>query len=285
METLNASGYRNYFNFGWRSNSTACVFRSRPGAKLNRMKSLTRYHAIPVERRMLSDLIYFGRKAQLVGGEWAINVLRVARARRLRQPAFSWFAIIIRALAVTASRRAELRTYYMPAPWPHFYVHPTNVASVIIERAWQGRTALFFDQIHAPEAMSIAEIDRVLRGLRNLPINNVGGFRRMLRIARCPLLLRRFLLALVLYGSGRLRSRYLGTIAFSQMPVSRAKVMQSTGVAPCLYYGVADAAGNLPVQFLFDHRVLDGAAAHRFIVEFEAILNGEIVMELQDAAV
>ena len=47
-----------------------------------------------------------------------------------------------------------------------------------------------------------------------------------------------------------------------------------------LHYGLIDAAGDLDLRLTFDHRVLDGAAAARALVELERTLQGTILSEL-----
>jgi hypothetical protein len=51
-----------------------------------------------------------------------------------------------------------------------------------------------------------------------------------------------------------------------------------------LYYGLIEANGDMLVQMLYDHRVLDGIEAYRLLRDVEATMNREIVAELQELA-
>jgi hypothetical protein len=58
-------------------------------------------------------------------------------------------------------------------------------------------------------------------------------------------------------------------------------------LSPCtttLHYGLFERDGSLPMRLTFDHRVLDGAAAARALVELEGILLTDVLRELQSLA-
>jgi hypothetical protein len=170
----------------------------------------------------------------------------------------------------------------MPFPWPHFYEHPTCVASIVVERQWRDENAVFADQILAPEQKTLLELDQILRGLRRLPVEAVGGYRRLLRFARYPKPLRWILLRLALYGSGRLRSRYIGTFMVNSIPARRQYPTQSTTLpALAFFYGPVEPTGEMPVHVFFDHRVIDGSAISRLLSAINTALNREILAELE----
>ena len=122
---------------------------------------------------------------------------------------------------------AGVRSAYLPFPWPRLYLHPRAVATLVVEREWNGRQAVFFDQIKRADLLSLAEIDSILRGLRRRLVEDVGGFRRLIRFSRMPWIVRRPLWSFALQWSGRLRSEYFGTYSVHSFPVRRAQVMQS----------------------------------------------------------
>jgi hypothetical protein len=243
----------------------------------------SRYVAVPVPRRLMIDLIELAPTARVVGGTRFLNVSAVAAVRRRHQPLVSWGAILLKAVALAAEEFPELKRAYMPLPWPHFYEHPTCVCSMVVEREWRRQHVVFFDQIQAPERKTLRELDRELRGLKELPIEVVGGYRRYLRFAAYPRPLRRLLLTVVLYGSGRLRSRYLGTFVVNSIPVHRQYPTQSsTLVSMSFFYGPIEPNGEMPIQIFFDHRVIDGFAVNRLFARTKAILHDQIVAELQN---
>lgn len=225
--------------------------------------------------------MHFGRKAQPMGCNWTINVAPVMAARAAHQPPVGWAAIWMKAVALVGQRRAALRTSYLPFPWARLYIHPFTVGTIVVERTWNGDSAVFFEQYKAPDATPLAKLDRELRSLKTKPVEAVGGFRRMIRFSRPPAPVRRLLWHITLRWSGRLRSRYMGTYAINPFPTP-GQVMQSTmPITLMIYYGLIQPNGEAPVQVLYDHRVMDGVDAYRMIRDVEATLNRDIVAELQ----
>jgi hypothetical protein len=255
-------------------------------AKIAAMHWFPRSSAVPLQRRWISDVVHFGKKSHVVGGNLIINVTAVATARIRNQPLVSWTAIWIKAIALAGQRWPELRTCYLPYPWPRMYLHPHTVATIVIERNWNGAPAVFFDKIRNPEAMSLAEIDGACRGKKQSPIESVGGYRFLIRIARLPWFLRRIVWSFGLYWSGRLRSRYIGTYSVNALPGRRHQVLQSTTpISFSLFHGIPEPNGDMLVQFFADHRVFDGMTLYRMMRTVEAIMNNAIVGELTTAAV
>jgi len=240
-----------------------------------------RYRSYPLHRRWINDVIHFGQKSQVVGCNWTINLAPVVAARAARQPGIGWAAIWMKALALVGHRRPELRTSFLPFPWARLYVHPFSVCSVAIDRTWNGNPAVFFEQYKAPDTLSLADLDAALRSLKLKPVEQIGGFRRMIRLARPPVLVRRLIWTIGLYWVGRLRSRYLGTYAINPFPTPGEVMQSTTPISLLLYYGLVKPNGDVLVQLLFDHRILDGIEAYRLVRDVEATLNREIVAELK----
>lgn len=217
----------------------------------------------------------------VVGGATSIQVSRVAEVRRRRQPLISWSAILIKAIALVAKEWPDLRRAYMPFPWAHLYEHPHSVATVVLEREWHNAPAVFFDQIQEPEKKSLRRIDYELRVMRRSKIEALGGYRRIIRITRYPLLLRRLLWRIGLQGSGRLRAKYFGTFAINSMISRRVHTTQSTTpITLSIFYGPTRPNGEMPLQVFFDHRVIDGSSIYRIGLDIQTVLNHEILAEL-----
>jgi len=249
------------------------------------MNLFSRYVRLSLSRLWMRDLVHFGSKARVVGGATSIRVSDVAAARRRQQPLISWNAILIKAIALTSKKWPELKRAYIPYPWPHLYEHPHSVASLVIEREWQGAHGVFFDQIHAPENKSLREIDFELNGMKRSKVEAVGGFRRLIRITRYPLPLRRLIWRIALYGSGRLKARYFGTFSLNSLTSRRLRTTQSlTLVTLSFEYGATESDGQMPFQVFFDHRVMDGVALNRLCVDLQSVLNNDIVAELNNGA-
>jgi len=246
------------------------------------MPWFSRYVPLSLPRLWLREGAYFGSKVPTVGGTALFKVKAVAEARRNQRPAISWGAIMLKAIALVGQRQPELRRCYMPWPWAHFYEHPHCVASVLVERQWQGEHAVFGDQITAPEQKSLREIDQTLRRLREAPVETIGGFRRLIRFTRLPPPLRRLMWRVVLYGSGRLRSSYVGTFGVNSIPsYGRGFPTQSAAIPSiCFFYGSAEANGDMPIQIFFDHRVIDGVTVRRLLFDLFVVLRSDIIAEL-----
>jgi hypothetical protein len=233
----------------------------------------------------MSDVVHFGKKSHVVGGNWTINIAQVAAARKMRRPPIAWGAIWVKAVALASRKWPELRTAYLPFPWPRLYLHPNAVATLAVERGWNGRPAVFFDQVKCPELLSLVEIDVILRGLKRRPVESVGGYRRLIRFSRLPWIVRRPLWSFALQWCGWLRSRYFGTYSVHSFPVRRAQVMQSTTpLSFSLIYGNVNPDGDVLIQLMMDHRIVDGLTSHRIMLAIEAAMKADIVGELSAAA-
>jgi hypothetical protein len=231
----------------------------------------------------MTDLMIASRSLSAVGGSGTINVAAAAAARRLRAPRISWHAIWIKAVAMAAAEWPELRTGYLRYPWAHLYLHPHSVASVTVERRWNGAPALFVDPILDPAALSLAEIERRRRSLQESPIEKVGGFRRQLRISRLPWIVRRAVWHIGTQWSGWLRSRYLGTYTVTKSH-RRIKALQVfLPISFVFYWTAPDRNGDVEVRIFFDHRIIDGSSAARIIAAIERAINEGIAAELAAA--
>ena len=244
------------------------------------MSRSSRYVALSLPRLWVRDVMHFSMKS-VVGGATSIQVARVAEVRRRHQPLISWSALLIKAIALVAKEWPDLRRAYMPFPWAHLYEHPHSVATVVLEREWHNAPAVFCDQIQQPEKKSLREIDYELRGMRRAKIEAIGGYRRMIRITRYPLLLRRLLWRIGLQGSGRLRAKYFGTFLIDGVVSRRVHTTQiTTPITFNFIYGSIRPNGEMPLQLFFDHRVIDGLSVNRIGLDIQTVLNREIVAEL-----
>jgi hypothetical protein len=257
-----------------------CDFVSKPGRPVDCPPLVVRAASSPVD----GDIVHFGRTSPVVAGNWTVNVAPAAAARKLTHPPAGWGAIWAKAIALAARKWPELRSAYMPYPWPHLYLHPHAVVTLVVEREWNGRPAVFFDQIRRPEDLSLTEIDIILKGLRKRPVESVGGYRRLIRFSRLPWIIRRPVWSFALKWSGRMRSCYFGTFSVHSFPVRGAQVMQSTTpISFSLIYGLPDADGNVLLQLMMDHRIVDGLTSHRIVRAIEAAMREDIVAELTAA--
>ncbi len=245
------------------------------------MKS-ERYIPLSLPRRLVRDWGDFAHRSYAVGMNATLNVSSLAKERRRHRPPIGWTALFVKAVAVVGCRVPALRQAFMPFPWPHLYLHPWSVATVIVERGWQGESVVFFDQVQGPEKLSLAEIDALIRGMKFRPLPSVGAFRRIIRFGRMPTPIRRLISRAVLYISGRMRARYFGTFSINSIPAPGTEVLQSlTPLTLSLFYGYVESNGDVLIQVLWDQRVIDGQPIRRMLSELESTLNGKMVAELQ----
>src|SRR5262249_33673084 len=138
---------------------------------------------LSLPRRWICDLLHFARQVPSVPVERRINIQHVvqARAQLSRRP--SWVAIFTRAYGLVARELPQLRRSYLSFPRPHLHEFPYSIASVAVEREWNGEDAVFFAHLRCPETQAIESLDRALREFKERPIEQFGLFRRALQIA------------------------------------------------------------------------------------------------------
>lgn len=244
-----------------------------------------RYVRLSLPRLWVRDIVHFAKKSHVVGGNGVMNIAPLVEARRAARSRINRTSLLARGLALVARDRPEMRQSYIPFPVAHLYQYPKSVATIVVERGWRGESAVFFDQIQAPEDLSLDEIDLRYRGMRQMPIESVGGFRRLIRFTRMPLPIRRGFWRLGLYGSGYLHSRYFGTFSINSIPAPRTEFMQSvTPITMSVTHGYLEPNGDMPLQILVDHRVIDGMTLIRIARELETVLNEQIAGELRESA-
>ena len=249
------------------------------------MIGLPRYIPLSLPRKWMCDFVHFASKSPAVGGTILIQVGDLMKARARHQPMISWGAILIKTIALAADKWPELRRAYMPLPWPHLYEHPYSVATVVVERKWRNEAAVFCDQIKRPNEKSLSQIDFDLRTIKHAKVESLGAFRRLIRTTKYPLLLRRLMWRIALQGSGRLKAKYFGTFSINAIIARRVYPTQAaTPLTFSVYYGPAKRDGEMPLHIFFDHRVIDASFVSRMGPDFEAILNGEILAELEGAS-
>jgi len=130
----------------------------------------------------------------------------------------------------------------------------------------------------------VREINQGYGALKESPVEMIGAFRRIIRIAALPWPLRRLLLSIPLQWSGRLKARYVGSFAVNSLALPRLQIIHTVTPASFLiYYGLAEPNGDMRVQIFWDHRLIDALALYRMLHDIEAIMNADVVAELAGA--
>jgi hypothetical protein len=241
---------------------------------------------LSLPRRLVADLVHFARQMPTVPVQRRMNVglIRDLRDRLVERP--SWCAIFTKAYGHVAQAFPELRRAYMKFPWARLYEHPINIASVAIEREYQGEAAVFFAHLRAPEAQSLAQLDEHLRRFKDEPIESIGLYRRALIMSRLPQPLRRLMWWIGLNSSGFKRARRMGTFGVSVYSSLGAESLHPLSpLTTALNYGVIRPDGTVNVRIIYDHRVMDGSTVARALGLLERVLNTEIAAELREGVV
>ena len=273
---------------------TECAYYYVPGTEcayytvVARQAMLTpsQGHKIPLSlpRRWICDLLHFARQVPTVPVERRIDIRAVVDARARLSPRPSWAAIFTRTYGLVAQEIPELRRYYLSFPRPHLYEFPCSIASVAIERVWQGENAVFFGHLRSPETQTIDGLDSFLRDFKEKPVEEFGLFRRALQIAKYPRLLRRFVWWFGLNVGGAKRAKRLGTFGVSVYSgLGSESLHPLSPLTTTLNWGVIEN-GWVTVRVIYDHRVMDGGTVARAQARLQEVLNGEIVTELMQAA-
>jgi hypothetical protein len=155
------------------------------------------------------------------------------------------------------------------------------VASFSLERTHRGEPGAFFARIARPEALSLRDLDALVRHYQSAPVETVPTFVQALRLSRLPRPLRRLLWAIGLYSDGACRGHFFGTFGISVVgSLGAAGLHILSPLTTTLNYGTFTDDGTLDVRLTYDHRVLDGAPAARALAELEDVLHEIIRPEL-----
>jgi hypothetical protein len=237
---------------------------------------------LSVPRRLIADLLHFAGRVPSIPLSRMMDVSALFAARRAHPARPSWSVLFMKAYAKVAMEHPPLRRALLEWPLHRIYEHPQTNCSLAIERTFDGEEGVFFGMFRAPEGQTIGELQRSLIEFKNAPLEEIGFFRRMIRISRFPTPIRRFLWSASLNASGRARAKRFGT--FGVTTLGGTGVEQIHPLSPLtttLTFGPIDARGKVTVKIIYDHRVLDGAYVARRLVDLEQILNGAILDELR----
>src|SRR5262249_41619155 len=113
---------------------------------------LPRRKTIPLSlpRRFMCDLMHASRRVPLVAVERHLRLGDLCAARQEIHPRPSWFALFVKAWALVAERRDELRRSYLSFPWPRLHQHACNVANLAVARRIHSEGGVLALQIRQP---------------------------------------------------------------------------------------------------------------------------------------
>jgi hypothetical protein len=256
----------------------ATQIRSRWGRVVSFSKG--RRIRLSVARRLVADYMWAASAVARVDVRRRVAFRNLIAARAaIRADPPSWTAMFVKAFAMVAAEIPELRRIYLSLPWPHFYQFDESTVSILQEREILGDTGILPLRFYKPDAVALTELDTMIRREAAAPIEASRFHRKLIGLARLPLLLRRAIWTL-LWHVPRLR-REIGTCGVSSAARWQTDLGTTRSPLPSLLsYGPADADGNVDVRLSFDHRILDGALAGRALERLDQVLNSAILEEL-----
>ncbi len=193
-------------------------------------------------------------------------------------------AILLKAIAI--AQRAHPLTRTVLLPFGRTAVFHKIVAGFTVERFVDDHLAVFFGAIADPDRKPLIEIASELKSYGEDEIESVPQLAIEDRFNKMPWLLRRLIIWVGLRHP-ELRLQYMGaTFGLSSLGMHGCKLL----IPPCVStstFGVGEVEekpvvinGKIeirPVMSLvlnFDHRVIDGAPAARFMQEVTALIQG-----------
>jgi hypothetical protein len=230
---------------------------------------------LSVPRRAVIDLLHFAKQIPTIPVQRRMDLSRLVAARSNAST-----RIFTKAFALVAREFPELRRAYANYPFARLYEHPVSVASVAVEREFEGEHGLFYAYLRAPDELTLLNLDRELHQLKSAPVRETFAF--LFRLQRVPRPLRRLGWWYLLNLRPARKAVYLGTYGVSSYAGLGAESLHPLSPVTCtLNYGIFEEHGHCPVRIIYDHRVMDGGTVARALVRLEEILNCEIANELQ----
>ncbi len=193
-------------------------------------------------------------------------------------------AFLIKAIGIAQRNHPDSRAALMP--WGQTMVMENIVAGFTCEKEVPGGQAVYIGIIKDPDTKSLVQITNELKDYAQQEIENIPQLALEERFNHMPWLIRRVILTAGLF---------LPWIRFNVMPASfgissLGKLGMTAIIPPCVNtstFGVGKVEeravvrnGNIEVRPMltvtlnFDHRLIDGAPAARFLNDVQALMEG-----------
>jgi hypothetical protein len=238
------------------------------------------FRKISLPRRLIVDLMHASMRVPFVSLRRTLNVRPLAEAQAAAVECPGWAAIFAKAFSLVAKNEPVLRTLYIGWPWAHFYELPRSVGMVAIARREDGEECVMPQKVAAPDELSLAEVDALIRHAKIAPIEEVPAFRKILRATRLPLPLRRLVWTIGL-SIGRQRANYFGSFGITSVAAIGAGELHALSPGPfVITYGTLRPDQTIDVVIRWDHRVTDAAMIATVLSRLEGVLNCQITAEL-----
>jgi hypothetical protein len=236
---------------------------------------------ISLPRRLVADLMHASIRVPFVSLKRPLNIRPLLETRALAAQSPGWAAIFVKAFSLLAKDEPILRTLYAKWPWPGLYELPRSVAMVAIARVEDGEDCVLPQKIPDADALTLMEIDALIRHAKEAPIGEVPAFRKILRVTQLSLPLRR-LMWLIGLNFGRQRANWCGSFGVTSVAAYGPGELHALSPGPfILSYGVVEKDQSIDVVIRWDHRIADAAPIAKALSRLEHVLNNEIAAELR----
>jgi hypothetical protein len=193
-------------------------------------------------------------------------------------------AFLLKAIAIAQRAHPDTRTAMMP--FGRTVVFNNIVAGFTVERLIGSQPTLFFGAIEQPDTKSVVEISEELRSHAEAKVEDVYHMDLQHKFTKMPWFMRRIIIWIGLRYP-ELRLKCMGaTFGLSSLGKFGLKaiippcVSTSTfGIGtiesrPVVRDGKIEARKMMTLTLNFDHRVIDGAPAARFLNDIKKLLEG-----------
>ncbi len=202
-------------------------------------------------------------------------------------------AFLLKAIAIAQRAHPDTRTAMLP--FGQTVVFNNIVAGFTVERIIGNQPTLFFGAIEEPDTKSITQISEELRAHAEADVEKVWHMDLQHKFTWMPWVLRRLILWVGLNFWPGLRVKVMGaTFGLSSLGKFGLKAM----IPPCVStstFGIGSIEKRpvvrddkieirkmMTLTLNFDHRIIDGAPAARFLNDVQKLLEGGLEKYLQE---
>ncbi len=203
-------------------------------------------------------------------------------------------ALLLKAIGLAQQKRPETRTAILPLG--RFVTFEDIVAGFTVEKLVDGKPSVFFGTIKAPHTKPLCEIVSELRSFSVAEIDEHPQLSLQLKFSKMSWIVRRLILW-VASLCPRLRLQAMAA-TFGLSSLGKYGISAVTGPAVCASMFGVGAVKDRPVahhgrleihpvmtlSLSFDHRLIDGADAARFLSEVKSLMEGGLKKYLDENA-
>lgn len=234
------------------------------------------------DRVLVSDVVQLARSMPLAPLVRDADFQVVDRVRKsLQHKKVSWTVLMMKAYALVAQKRPEMRQIYVPFPWPHIYQHSENVAMLTVTRETLQGPRLFFARFNQPENLTLEDLQDRYDHIRRAPVREIKQFIHQRRFAKCPKMIRKMAWWSMTHLMPSKLAQQIGTFGMSLSQLERTYGVFHLGpTTTTLGYEHFAFRGKMRLTLTFDHRILDGKHVYDILNDLEFVLNGPLLEEL-----